>query len=373
MAPRMICGAFWVCALAWVTQARSETLFVAGGDGIYAFGFDPGAGYLSPAMLAAKLDSPSALAAHPSGWFLLGACSRAGGSSAPAPSQLVSFFVEPNTARLNEIGRVDTGGGNAVHVEVDAGRGAVFVANATGGSVAGFPLGADGTLGARAVWIEHEGRGVVLPRQAAPHPSQVRISPDGRHVYVPDLGTDEVFIYEYGQGGVLHPASNPVAKAGEGDGPCHLDFHPRLPMAYLTNEISSRVAVFERNPVDGSLTAMQCLSSLPSGFHGKNACSQIRVHPQGGFVYAANRGHQSIAVFRVDEKGLLSPVEYQSTGGKAPRDFVIHSSGKWLIAGNQDSGNLAVFAIDPTSGELEPTGEPVAVWGPACLVFAPAP
>lgn len=371
MALRIICGAFWVCALAWITQARGETLFVAGGDGVYAFEFDPESGRLGPAMLAAKLDAPAWLAAHPSGWFLLGACNQEGGGA--AASQLASFFVEPNTARLNEIGRVETGGAKAVYVEVDAAKGAVFVANAAGGTVAGFPLGADGKLGPRAVWIEHEGRGVVLPRQAEPHPHQVRVSPDGRHVYVPDLGTDEVFIYEYAKGGVLHPAANPVAKAGEGDGPCHLDFHPRLPVVYLTNEISSRVAVFQRNPQDGSLTALQCISSIPPDFRGKNACAEIRVHPQGGFVYASNRGSNSLAVFRVDEKGLLSPVQHQSSGGKSPGTFALHSSGKWLIAANQESGNLAVFAVDPSTGRLAATGEPVPVWGPVCLVFAPAP
>ena len=370
MARLIILCAAWIWIWAGMPQAGADTLFVAGGDGIYAFDFDPQTGGLSPALLAAKLESPSALAADPSGWFLLATSN----GSHPQPSgQLVSFFVDPNRATLSEIGRVATGGANAAFVEHDPQRGVVFVANDQGGSIAGFPFGMDGKLGGRAVWIKHEGSSVLLPRQAEPHPCQVRRSPDGKHVYVPDLGTDEVFIYEYDERGVLRPAASPTAKVGEGEGPYHLDFHPVLPIVYLTNEISSRITVFQRDPRSGSLTAIQSIGTLPRSFRGSNACSEIRVHPKGGFVYVSNEGHNSIAIFHADERGFLSPVEYQGSGGKVPRHFALDASGKWLIAGNRESGNLIVFSIRPDTGRIAPIDEPIPVWAPAYLMMTQLP
>lgn len=371
MARRIILGVASIWGLAVFCGVGADTLFVAGADGVYAFEFEPETGRLGPAMLAAKMESPSCLAAHPAGWFLLTACNT--GEGAPGGGLLVSSFVDPNTGTLTETGRVETGGTSAADVEVDARRGAAFVANDGGGTVAGFPLGMDGSLGARAIWIEHEGSSVVLPRQARPQPQEVRVSPDGRHVYVPDLGTDEVFIYEFGEDGVLRPAPVRTAKTGEGAGPRRLDFHPSLPALYLVTEMSSRVTLFRRDPGDGSLTALQSMATVPEAFLRKNTGAAIGVHPGGGFLYASNCGHDSIAVYRVDEQGFLAPVEYRSSGGKTPLHFAIHPSGKWLVAGNRDSGNLVVFSIDSKTGKLDPAGEPVAVWAPVNLVFAPAP
>lgn len=371
MVRRIFVGIACVCALAPASPAGGERLFVAGGDGIYAFEFDPDSGRLSPAILAAKLDAPQALAVHPAGWYLL----ATGGESGPGEKKgyLKSFFVEPNTGNLHEISRADTGCAGPSLVEVDARRGAVFVTCEEGGGVAGFPLGMDGKLGARAVAIQHEGSSVRLPRQASPHPKGIRLSPDGHHLYVADLGTDEVFVYEFGDEGVLRPAVPSSTRAGEGDGPSRLDFHPSLPLVYLGNELSSRLTVFQRDPQSGALTARQSIPCLPPDWRGTSSGGAVRVHPGGAFVYASHCGHNSIAVLKADQEGYLTVVERQPAGGKMPRHFAIHPSGKWLVAGNQESGNLTVFSIDLQTGSLEPAGEAVPVWSPVCLEFAAAP
>jgi len=372
----IVCAALLLgCGSGWAQdegERSVDRLFVAGQNGIYAFEMEPETGVLRPPVLAAELASPSFLATHPSGWFLF-ATSNDGDRATRSSSHLVSYFIEPSTGLLHELSRRETGGTTSAYVEVDPLRSAVLVANYRWGSVAGFPLGVDGKLGKRALWIEHEGSSVILPRQSEPHPHAVRVSPDGNHLYVPDLGTDEVFIYQYEADGTVRPAPVRAAKVEEGDGPRHLDFHPELPVVYLLNEISSRITMFRRDPENGALTAYQSISLLPSGYEGGNSGAEVRVHPSGKFVYASNRGHDSIAVFRTDREGFLSLVEHQKTGGETPRHFTLHPSGRWLIVGNQGSGTVAVFAVDEAEGTLEPKGDPRWVNRPACLVFAPSP
>ena len=172
--------------------------------------------------------------------------------------------------------------------------------------------------------------------------------------------------------GGLTPANPPHATVPPGSGPRHLAFDPDGAHAYVINEMTSTISVFKHDADTGALTAVQTLSTLPANFKGNNSTAEIFVHPNGRFVYGSNRGHDSIAIFAVDEQsGQLKPIGHASTGGKTPRNFAIDPSGMWLIAANQDTNNFTVLKIDPKTGGLKPTGQSVAVGMPVCVVFPP--
>ncbi|MEM7010965.1 MAG: lactonase family protein [Verrucomicrobiota bacterium] len=368
---KVLTGAFSFALAMWgLAAAETIQVYVAGGGGIHLLEFDSESGGLTPQGLAAELERPSFLAVHPNGWFLY-ATNNDGDREAKTSSHAVSFFIEPGSGKLHQLNEVETGGPTSAYIELDARGQLAMVANYRGKSIATFRIGADGKLSDRTQLMEHDGSSVSSPRQDEPHPHAIRIAPNQRFAYAPDLGTDEVFIYQIDhKEAKLVPALEPVAKVDEGSGPRHFDFHPQLPAAYLINEMASTITFFRASEESGSLTAVQTISSLPANYEGRNSTAAIRVHPSGKFVYGSNRGHNSIVVMAADEKGFLKLVEHESTRGETPRHFAIHPDGKWLIAGNQRSGNLAVFEIDQETGALSPKGDLIEVASPSCIIFA---
>lgn len=360
-----------IALMGWTSaEADSARIYVAGEGGIFLLDLDDETGALASRGLAAELAKPWYLASHPNGFFLF-AIDNVGDEQAGTSSRAVAFFIEPGSGKLHKLNEMETGGADSAFIELDERGRIALVANYEGASIATFRVGLDGKLSERVSLAEHEGSSVLLPRQSEPHPHAIRIAPDQRFAYAPDLGTDEIFVYWLDhQEAKLEPTLNPYVKVNEGSGPRHLDFHPTADFAYLINEISSEIAVFRRDRENGSLTAVQTVGTLPSGFGGRNSTAEIRVHPSGKFVYGSNRGHDSIAAFAIDQaKGTLTLIEHEPTRGETPRHFAIDPSGKWLVAGNRGSGTLAVFSIDPDSGELDPVGDPVEITGPSCLVF----
>ncbi|MFT5465451.1 MAG: 6-phosphogluconolactonase [Verrucomicrobiales bacterium] len=355
------------CVASWAETAK---VYVAGGGGIHLLELDLETGVLVSKGVSAELAAASFLAVHPNGWFLF-AANNDGDRKTGKSSHAVSFFIEPGSGKLHEMNAVETGGTASSYVELDARGRIALVANFGGGSIATFQIGLDGKLSERVSLAQHEGSSVKLPVQSEPHPHAIRISPDQRFAYAPDMGTDEVFIYGLDHANAkLVPTLNPYAKVNEGSGPRHFDFHPTAAFAYLINQISSEITVFKRDVENGSLTAVQTVGSLPKDFVGNNSTAEIRVHPSGKFVYGSNRGHNSIAVFKIDEtSGLLTLVEHEPTRGESPRHFAIDPDGKWLIAGNQKSGSLAVFSIDSGTGELTAVGDVLEIPGPRCIVI----
>ncbi len=357
-------SAIWLA----LAVADGSQLFVAGKGGIFILEFDESSGLLTTPIKAAEVTSPSFLAPHPEKPFLY-CTNNDGDREARTSSHLVSFLVA--SGELIELSSVETGGSTSAFVEVDQRGRFAFVANYRWGSVAGFRLEPDGRIGLPTVIVRHEGSGTVLPRQAEPHPHAVCISPDNRFAYVPDLGTDDVFVYQINHfDGTLSSGIEAWCKAGEGAGPRHMAFHPAADVVYAINELNSTVSVFKRNPDLGALTASQTISALPKGYAGSNASAHIRVHPNGRWVYGSNRGHDSIVVYEALANGFLRLAGHHRTG-KTPRHFAIDPSGKWLIAGNQGDGTLTVFAIDQDGGGLTATDAEVEVPGPVCLVFSP--
>jgi 6-phosphogluconolactonase len=236
-----------------------------------------------------------------------------------------------------------------------------------------LPILDGGRLGDASDFVRHKGSSLNPTRQQGPHAHSVTMSPDNRFALVADLGIDQVIVYPFdaakGKLGVPH-----VVKVHPGAGPRHLTFSPNGRFVYLINEMGSTVTVFAYEASAGNLTELQTITTLPSGFSGENGAAEIQILPSGKFVYASNRGDDSIAVFAVDRvEGTLTFVERISTAGKTPRNFTIDPSGAWLLAANQNSNNIVTFRINQKTGRLTPTGQVLELSAPVCIQFVPLP
>ena len=344
----------------------------AGGEsrGIYTVRLDPATGALTEPVLVAETPNPTFLAWHPDGRTLY-ALSESGTINGKPGGALTSFRYDAAAASLAPLNTEPTGGIGLAHVGVDAtGRVAVAVSY-HGGQVASFPILADGRLGARASLISKTGElGPNAKRQDKPHPHSVTFSKDSRFAYICDLGLDRIYHYQ------LDPITAGLTPAGEtasvpGAGPRHSKFSADGKFLYVINELSGTIEVFAADSASGALTRKQAISTLPGGFAGESICAEIRVSPDGRFVYGSNRGHDSLAVFARDAaKGTLTLVEIVPTGGKHPRNFNLSPDGRWLVCGNKDSDNVTVFRVDPVSGRLSRTARTLKVPQAVCVLFA---
>jgi 6-phosphogluconolactonase len=354
-------------------EANSRLLYIgtytgAKSKGIYSARFDAANGKLSAPELAAETKNPSFLALHPNGRVLyaVGEIDDFQGKRTGAVS---AFSIDAKTGKLSLLNEEPSSGGGPCHLAVDKTGKCVLVANYGSGSFAALPIEADGKLGEPRSKIQGAGSSINKERQAGPHAHQIINDAANKFAFGCDLGLDKVFIWKLEPNEALLDAENAhFAPVEPGAGPRHLAFHPNGRIVYVINEMGSTISAFYR--AKGTLVESQSVSTLPHNFHGNTTCAEVQVHPSGKFVYGSNRGHDSIAVFSVDEKsGKLAFVEHQSTRGKTPRHFAIDPTGKWLLAENQDSDNIVVFRIDQQTGRLSATGEKVEVGSPVCIQF----
>jgi 6-phosphogluconolactonase len=338
--------------------------------GIYAFRFDPATGKTTSIGLVAETANPSFLAIHPNRRFLY-AVNEVASFAGQRTGSVSAYFIDPETGRLNLQNTVSSRGDSPCHLTVDQGGKWLFVANYGSGSVAVLPVREDGSLGEASGFMQHTGGSINPTRQQGPHAHEVVLSPDNRFALVPDLGLDRVVVYRTDlRKGLLAPNTPEFAKIEPGSGPRHLAFHPNGRFAYVINELQSTVAVLAYDPEKGSLEELQTTSTLPKDFAGNSTCAEIAVHPDGRFLYASNRGHDSIAVYAIDGiKGTLTHIEHVATLGKTPRSFAIDPTGAYLFAANQGSDNVVPFRIDRRTGHLIPTGDVLAVPLPVCVTF----
>ena len=380
---RNLSGVFGMLALAMVTsepaggQTGDPIMYVgtytrAPSKGIYAYRLRP-TGELTPlgaAGLVAETENPSFLAVHPNRRFLyaVNEVSRYEGRDA---GSVTAFAIDRATGTLTQLNRVSTRGGGPCHLSIDASGKWLFVANYGGGSVAAFPIQDDGKVGEASAFFQHAGSSVNKARQSGPHGHAVVVSPDNRFVLAADLGLDRVFTYRIDpSAGGLAPGDPPFAAMAPGSGPRHLAFRPDGKFAYALSEMLSEVVALRYDAARGTLAAVQTLPMLPAGFSGENSGAEIAVHPGARFLYASNRGHDSIAAFRIDAAaGTLTALGHVPTQGKTPRSFAIDPSGRFLIAANQNSGNVVMFRIDRETGALTAAGAPTEVPSPVCIVF----
>jgi len=340
----------------------------AADQGIHHFKLDLSSGALTPAGGASGVANPSFVAVSPDKKFLFaigeaGLPGKKGGAVA-------SFSIDEKTDDLKLINVESSVGGGPCYVTADKSGKVVLVANYGGGSVASLPVSADGKLSEAATFVQHAGSSVVKGRQGEPHAHSINVSPDNKFAFAADLGLDKVLIYKLDpEKGTLTANDPAFVEIPPGSGPRHFAFHPSAKYAYVCGEMTSTVIAMSYDADKGALKVIQSLSTLPEPVKG-NSTAECQVHPSGKFVYVSNRGHNSVAVFHVDEAtGKLTAAGHAPTGGKTPRNFGIDPTGKILIAANQDSDNIVVFKIDEKTGMPHPAGQEVKVPKPVCVKF----
>jgi 6-phosphogluconolactonase len=340
--------------------------------GIYGSRLDLATGALTPPALAAETPSPSFLAVHPQGRFLYAANEVRTLNDQPGGA-VSGFAIEPKTGALTPLNQQSSRGAGAVHLIVDKAGRNVLVANYGGGSVAVLPIGPDGMLKPASAFVQHVAPGTPAEAPIVPRAHSIYVDAANRFAYVPDLGLDQVRIYRFGsEAGSLEPADPPFAPLPAGAGPRHFAFHPNGRFAYVINEKNMTVTAFSHDAARGGLTQVQTVSTLPPGkaVEAGFSTAEVQVHPSGRFLYGSNRGHNSIALFTIDEgSGRLAFVDTTPTEGNTPRGFGIDPTGAYLLAANQRSDTVVVFRIDRASGRLAPTGHTVAVGSPVCVTF----
>jgi len=336
--------------------------------GIYLSRFDQEEGELSAPELVAETKNPTFLALHPTKQVLyaVGEISDFEGKPTGAVS---AFGIEKKTGKLTLLNQQPSGGTGPCHLAVDATGRCLLVANYGSGSISAFPIASDGRLEESKMVVQHKGSSINKKRQNGPHAHCIVPDPDNRFALVADLGLDKVIVYG------LDPAQTLLSprQAGlitPGAGPRHIAFHPTNHVVFVVNEMASSVTSMDYNPATGALKELQTVSTLPPEFTEHNTGAEIQVHPKGNFVYASNRGHNSIAILKwYGPVRKLSLLATESTLGKNPRFFTLDPSGRWLLAANQDSDSIFTFAVDQQSGLLKPSGAKVEIGSPVCIVW----
>ena len=348
---------FFLCVLlcSCSSQKGSETFAYFGtytkgaSEGIYFSKLDPESGDLGSPELAAKIDNPSFIAIHPNKKYLFSVIETTGEKAA-----VVSFKIEAE-GTLTKINQQPAKGDYPCHLTVDATGKTLMIANYNGATCRSYPIYSDGQIGMGTTY-KHTGSSVNKKRQNAPHLHSINVDPANKRAFVADLGIDKIVIYDLdakkaklkSHGAIILPA---------GGGPRHFSFHPSGKFAYANLELTREIVAMSYDQKSGLLKKLQVLSTLPEGAEATGSTAECLVHPSGKFVYVSNRGHNSIAVFKINQStGQLTKIEVEPTLGEIPRGFGIDPSGKFLVVGHQKTDKVTVFKINQNDGSLEFTG-----------------
>jgi len=346
--------------------------FARGGDGaIHAFGFNTTTGAMKPLQRTTDVQHPFFIAVSPDMRSLYAVDSEEFGGA--VDEFVAAYAIEGRSGRLKRLNQQSARGTVTCYLDVDATGQTVVVANYATGSVAALPVGKDGSLGEAVSFVQHSGSSIDPERQDGPYAHSIVISPDNRFALAADLGLDQVLIYR------LDPAASrltpndaqPFAMAPPGSGPRHLTFHPNGKRVYVINELKNTVTYFDYAAEPGTLALQQTISTLPADFTGKSYCADLKITPDGTFLYGTNRGHDSIAVYRIGEEGRLSLVAVEPSLGKGPQNLLITPDGRWLLCANMPGNNVVVFQIDANTGRLSAAGKPVSMPTPSCIRWLP--
>ena len=371
---RRLLPALLACAVALgaylpaMSAAASHLVYLGtytknGSRGIYSVRLDSSTGALTTPVLAAETPDPAWITLSPDKKFLY--------AIHPSAPLATGFAVAASTARLTPLSAAPAAAAQPpAHLAVDATGRTLLAANYREGYVAAIPLHTDGTLGAPSK-IEHTGHSIDPKRQGEPHPHSVTVSPDNRHVIVCDLGLDKIFSYALDPAAAkLTPAATPFVATTPGSGPRHFKFSTDGRYAYAITEMGGTIEGFSYTAATGALTRIQVISSLPADFTGLKWGAEVRVHPNGQFLYASNRTHDSLAVFAIAaDTGRLTLLEIVPSGGKTPRNFALSPDGQWLLCAHQDSTQLTVFHVDSATGRLKPTPHTADIPMCVCVLF----
>ncbi|MCM4156112.1 lactonase family protein [Gramella sp. AN32] len=341
------------------TYTKKEGHVDGQAEGIYLLNQEPNTGKLSYVCVAAEAVNPSFVKVGKKGKYVY-AVSELG----PADGEtgfVESYKIEPNGS-LKKINRLETGGLAPAHIALDRSGKLAFVSNYIGGVVSLYKICDNGALE-----LSQE---IEIENQDEAHTHSVKVSGDNRFAYIADLGNDKIWIYNLDSTEAkVTPHTQKFVALPEGAGPRHLSFSKNGSYAYSINELNSTVSSFEVLK-DGGLKLIQNISSLPEGYKMKNSAADIHMHPSGKYLYASNRGNDSIVIFKVDQKtGKLEVVDFVAVAGKTPRNFAISPYGKYLYAASQDTGNITSYRIDDATGKLTPMPPVFELKTPVCLDF----
>lgn len=363
-----------VCMMA---QKDNYTLYIGTytakkSEGIYVYQFNTKTGDFAPLSIAKGISNPSFLAISPDQRFLYSGGSKKGDSvHAFAIDKQTHFLSLLNTQSLES-------SFGACHLAVDKTGKWLIVGNYASGSLNILPIQSDGRLEKVQQTIQHKGSSLVQPQQDRPHVHSINIAPNGKDVFVADLGTDKIWTYILNaQTGQLTVRGNSFGEGGpsfvktvEGSGPRHLAFHPNGKFVYSIQEIDATVTGYHYK--NSALQTFQTISTLPTNYTGRKWCADIHISPDGKFLYGSNRAHESLVIYKIDKKtGQLTLIGHQSVNGKTPRNFAIDPTGRFVLVANQDSDNISVFKRDKKTGLLTATGKEILVSQPVCLKFLP--
>jgi len=351
-------------------EVSTYTVFVGtstegASEGLYSLRLEAGLGRLSLLETIPSKDNPTFLAVDQE-------CRRLYSADHPGRDGLVkAWSIDPARGKATLINQQPAVG--PCHVSIAPSGRYIMVANYGAGSVEAFPVREDGGLAPASGFVQHKGASVHPTRQSGPHAHSVTFAPGGRYVYAADLGLDQILCYLIDEpAGCLIPGEIPVTHVAPGAGPRHMAFHPGGRFAYVINELNNTIIAFAYDRENGRLTEIQTVTTLPASFTGVSYCAEIRVHPSGRFLYGSNRGHDSIAVFAVDEEtGRIEPVAHTPTNGSWPRHFNLDPTGRLLLVANERSDSIYSFRIDQETGCLTPTGYSITIPNPMCVVIIP--
>lgn len=334
--------------------------------GIYVYRFDTTTGIATPKS-SVEAVNPSFLVRSVDGKFVYAVSENGEGKGA-----VNAFAYEEGSGTLTLLNTQLTQGDHPCHIATDRKGEYVIVSNYSGGNLSVFPIQADGRLGTIKQLIAYEGSGPDKRRQQSPHVHSAFFSPDEKRLYVQDLGTDNIFFYDYrpnDPNGPLIPAEPAFAKASPGGGPRHVAQSADGHYSYLVQEMTAKVKVYSQT--DGKWEPIQEIGINEANFTGQDGAADIKLSPDGKFVYASNRGEaNTLAIYRVDPSdGKLTKVGNQDVLGRGPRNFTLSPNGKFLLVANQNTDEVVVFARDLGTGLLNDTGHRIAIGAPVCLVF----
>ncbi|MCL3780351.1 lactonase family protein [Prolixibacteraceae bacterium JC049] len=353
---------FFVLAILFSIALNAQTSFWVGtytkdkSKGIYQYSIDKN-GKLSFIQLAATIPNPSFIAFSDNGRFLVSVREIANDNNS---GEIQLYRVDKNN-QLNPINNVSSGGAHPCFVDIKDNH--VVAANYTGGNIGLIQFNGK-QLSQPTDVAQHKGSGPNKSRQEKPHAHSAFFAPKSDLVFAVDLGIDAVKVYRTNKNKLQSYAE---IKMAPGAGPRHLDFHPKADFIYVVNELSSSVSVVKHSNYS-NFEIIQTTSTLPANFKAENTCADIHVSSDGRFLYASNRGDDSIALFEILKNGKLKAIGHESTRGKTPRNFSLSPDEKFLLVANQNTNNIVSFKRDRKTGQLTFVDE-VKAPIPVCIRF----